>query len=107
MKKKWWYSSAVLLAAGLLTACGTNGETDAASSSKDTKDKKLADEQVLNLVEIAELPTGDTALATDTVSFTVFNQVNEGLYRLDKDSQPIPALASEEATVSEDGLEYT
>ena len=107
MKKKWWYSSAVLLAAGLLTACGNNGETDAASSSKDTKDKKLADEQVLNLVEIAELPTGDTALATDTVSFTVFNQVNEGLYRLDKDSQPIPALASEEATVSEDGLEYT
>ncbi|MEG0268021.1 MAG: peptide ABC transporter substrate-binding protein, partial [Carnobacterium sp.] len=87
MKKKWWYAGAVLLTASLLTACGNNENKDAAESSKSSKDSNLADEQVLNLVEIAELPTGDTALATDTVSFTVFNQVNEGLYRLDKDSQ--------------------
>lgn len=106
--KKWWQLSAVVLTAGLLAACGNSTETDAETSSKDkSKGENLAEEQVLNLVEIAELPTGDTALATDTVSFTVFNQVNEGLYRLDKDSQPIPALATEEATVSEDGLEYT
>ncbi|MCA9765321.1 MAG: peptide ABC transporter substrate-binding protein [Carnobacterium sp.] len=107
MKKKWWYASAVLLTASLLTACGNNESNDATESSKGSNDSNLADEQVLNLVEIAELPTGDTALATDTVSFTVFNQINEGLYRLDKDSQPIPALASEEAVISEDGLEYS
>lgn len=107
MKKKWWYASAVLLTANLLTACGNNESNDATESSKGSNDSNLADEQVLNLVEIAELPTGDTALATDTVSFTVFNQINEGLYRLDKDSQPIPALASEEAVISEDGLEYS
>ena len=107
MKKKWWYAGAVLLTASLLTACGSNEDKGSAESSKNSKDSKLADEQVLNLVEIAELPTGDTALATDTVSFTVFNQINEGLYRLDKDSQPIPALASEEATISDDGLEYS
>lgn len=104
-KKKWWKSGALLLTAGILVACGNEAESETSSSS--SSEGNLAEEQVLNLVEIAELPTGDTALATDTVSFTVFNNVNEGLYRLDKDSQPVPALAQEEATVSEDGLEYT
>lgn len=104
-KTKWWKSGAVLLTAGLLVACGNDAGSETNSSSSGEGD--LAEEQVLNLIEIAELPTGDTALATDTVSFTVFNNINEGLYRLDKDSQPIPALAEEEVTVSEDGLEYT
>ncbi len=97
-KKKWWKSGALLLTAGILVACGN--EADSETSSSNSGEGDLAEEQVLNLVEIAELPTGDTALATDTVSFTVFNNINEGLYRLDKDSQPIPALAQEEATVS-------
>lgn len=108
MVKKKWLKVGLVLGMGLLAVgCSNNNDSKQTSSeSSDSSKKNLAKDQVLNLVEIAELPTGDTALATDTVSFTVFNQVLEGLYRLDKDSQPVPALAKEEAEVSEDGLTY-
>ncbi|MGX7418276.1 peptide ABC transporter substrate-binding protein [Carnobacterium gallinarum] len=106
--QKKWLGLGLALSFGILAVgCSNNNNSKSTSSeSTDSSQKKLAAKQELNLTEIAELPTGDTALATDTVSFTVFNQVLEGLYRLDKESQPIPALAKEEVKVSEDGLTY-
>lgn len=106
---KKWFGIGVLTCSVILAVGCSNNKTDdkGTTASSDTSEGKLAKEQVLNLTEVAELPTGDTALSTDTVGFTVFNQVLEGLYRLDKDSKPVPALAKEEATVSEDGLTYT
>ncbi|MED4971211.1 ABC transporter substrate-binding protein, partial [Parageobacillus toebii] len=63
-------------------------------------------EQVLNLLETSEIPSLDSALATDQVSFIVLNNVMEGLYRLGKDNKPVPGVA-ESYEVSEDGKTYT
>ena len=43
---------------------------------------------MLNLTESQEIPSMDSAKATDQVSFLALNNVMEGLYRLDKDNTP-------------------
>lgn len=53
----------------------------------------MADKQVLNLLETAEIPSMDTSKSTDSVSFRVFVNAMEGLYRLDKDNKPTPGMA--------------
>ncbi len=53
-----------------------------------------------------EPPTLDWALATDSTSFTVLNNVMEGLTRFGGDFLPQPALA-ESWEISEDGETYT
>lgn len=63
-------------------------------------------EQTLHLSVASELPTIDPALSQDTISFTALNQVMEGLYRLDTEENPIPALAEGEPEISEDRLTY-
>lgn len=63
--------------------------------------------QVLNLLENQEPPSLDSALATDTVSFTILDNVMEGLYRADGNDQPVLALAKEEPKISEDKRTYT
>ncbi|WP_088005667.1 peptide ABC transporter substrate-binding protein [Indiicoccus explosivorum] len=68
---------------------------------------ELDEPQVLNLMEGAEIPSLDTSLSTDAVSFNILGNVNEGLYRLSPDNVPVPAVAAEPATISEDGLTYT
>ena len=85
------------------------------TATKDTTDdrskiqKKLAtdEEQVLNLIMAAEIPTMDSALVTDPVGFDLLNNVNEGLYRLNQENIAVPAISDGEPTVSEDGLVYT
>lgn len=58
------------------------------------------------MVEASEIPTMDSSLAHDNVSFTVLSNVNEGLYRLGKASEPELAMAKDDQ-VSEDGLVHT
>src|SRR5699024_9311118 len=60
-----------------------------------------------NLVERQEIPTGDPSLATDAVAFKVFGQTMEGLYTLDEDDTPVPAISDGEPEVNDDGTEYT
>ncbi|UUZ96099.1 peptide ABC transporter substrate-binding protein [Paenibacillus sp. P25] len=55
----------------------------------------------------AEPPAIDSSIATTNPSFTILNAVNEGLYRLDADGKPQPALAKELPKISPDGLTYT
>ena len=55
----------------------------------------------------SELATADTSLATDTLSFYMINNYDEGLYRLDEDNQAVPAGAESLADVSADGKTYT
>jgi oligopeptide transport system substrate-binding protein len=43
---------------------------------------------------------------TDNISFTVITNLMEGLYRLDQDNKPVPAVA-EGVETSSDGLTYT
>ncbi|MBO1199346.1 peptide ABC transporter substrate-binding protein [Staphylococcus simiae] len=69
----------------LLTACG-------GASGKSLYDDSG---QTYRVATPADMNTLDTALATDNVSFTIYNQVFEGLYTLDKDDKAIPGVAKE------------
>ena len=101
-------SVGILSLAVLLTACGgteTNGSSTESNSADG--DKNLADTQELRLTAASEIPSMDTALATDLTSFTVMNNVFEGLYVLGPDAEPVLGVAAEEPTISEDGKTYT
>lgn len=108
-----WLLSLLLVVGLFLAACGGDDDKEA---TKDTDEKEgtteepevVADEdQVLNLIMTAEIPTMDSALVTDAVGFDLLNNVNEGLYRLSQENIAVPALSDGEPTVSEDGLVYT
>src|SRR5699024_8751437 len=66
-----------------------------------------AGEQVFNMIEEQEIPTGDPALATDVQSFNAFGQTMEGLYILNEDDDPVPAIADGDPEVNDDETEYT
>ena len=54
----------------------------------------------------AEIPDLDSTTTADAVSGGVLNNVMEGLYRLDQDEQPQPAMAKS-VEISDDKLTYT
>ncbi|MFJ5768840.1 peptide ABC transporter substrate-binding protein [Psychrobacillus sp. NPDC093180] len=113
--KLYWLLGMILVVGIFLAACG---EGDNASTSSDSKGEeqaegekatgdKLDKDQVLNLVERAEIPSVDSVLADDAVSFNVLNNIGEGLFRLDQENVAVPAMAESEPEVSEDGITYT
>ncbi|MDC2866568.1 peptide ABC transporter substrate-binding protein [Bacillus sp. BP-3] len=109
MKKIAAVVAPVLAMSVALTACSGAGDKKASTDSKSGDKKtegKLADKQVLNLLETNEIPSMDSSKSTDQVSFIVLNNVMEGLYRLDKDNKPTPGVA-ESYKKSEDGKKYT
>lgn len=65
------------------------------------------DDKTLRLVASSDIPTMDSSLATDAVSFNVYNQTIEGLYTLDKDDKAVPAIAKGEPKISADGKKWT
>lgn len=65
------------------------------------------DDKQYDYLEASKTPSLDPNVATDAVSFTQLNAINEGLLRLGKEgSDIIPGLA-ESFEKSEDGLTYT
>lgn len=119
-KSKWLLVmlSVMMVASLALAACGGGGGSsaepggdkgtgsgDGGQTSGDGGGEQV--EQVLRLIESQEPPDLDSAKTTDTVSFTILNNVNEGLMRLDENNEPIPGIAAEEPEISEDGLHYT
>ncbi|MGE8203334.1 peptide ABC transporter substrate-binding protein [Heyndrickxia sp. NPDC080065] len=101
-KSKFYLFTAIALSLSLaLSACGTS--TDKGASSKGN----AKNEQVFNMLETAEIPTGDPTLATDSASFIVFGQTMEGLYTLNDKDVPVPAIADGQPDVSKDGIVYT
>jgi len=92
-----------------LAACSGGNNEDEATPDNDSEatGSELAENQEITVLESAEIPSMDSVLAEDTVGFTMINNVNEGLYRLDQEQNPIPALSDGEPTVSEDGTVYT
>ncbi|MBO0962888.1 peptide ABC transporter substrate-binding protein [Neobacillus sp. MM2021_6] len=90
-----------------LAAC-SGGDKDTGSDKPKDKggDKaateQLADKQELNVLESAEIPTMDSVMGQDTLSFTTLNAVNEGLYRLDQDQKVIPGVADGMPTYNDD-----
>lgn len=103
MKKSKFYLFTVLtLALALvLSACGTGDKKESASKGSSSAD------QVLNMIEPTEIPTGDPTLATDSASFIVIGQTMEGLYTLNDKDLPVPAIADGKPEVSKDGTVYT
>lgn len=109
-----WLLSLLLVVALFLAACGGDDESKETTTDTDDKDATTEEpevaadeEQVLNLIMNAEIPTMDSALVTDAVGFDLLNNVNEGLYRLNQENIAVPAISDGEPTVSEDGLVYT
>ncbi|MBZ4224235.1 peptide ABC transporter substrate-binding protein [Bacillus wiedmannii] len=80
----------------LLTACNNK------ANKSDTEVKK----QVLNVTVSEEIPSLDTAKTMDGTSAHVMQNIFEGLYVLNDQDQPIPAVAKSFKR-SEDGKKYT
>ena len=91
----------IILAFGsVLAACSTGGDSDGGGSSSNG-------EKVLRLTDTSDITTADPALATDAVAFNLIANTMEGLYRLDKDGNAVPALAEGEPELTEDETVYT
>ena len=93
----------VLALSSILMACGTDKET---KDKPEVKKQNLAEKQELNLLDTSEIPSLDSSVATDQVSFLVMTNAMEGLYRLGDKDKVMPGLAKEEK-VSADGKTYT
>ncbi|GAM16573.1 peptide ABC transporter substrate-binding protein [Mesobacillus selenatarsenatis] len=95
----------------ILSACNS-GDDNAGDKEPADKDDATGEEvanvpQELNMLDSSEIPTMDSVLAEGSTSFTYINNVGEGLYRLDQDHKPVPALAEGEPEISEDQKVYT
>ena len=90
--------SATALLATLLTGCGGSTATSnsAGNSNKPLRMTLLAEPQAL-----------DTSKASAAVSFDIISQIEEGLYRLGKNGEPIPALAAAMPVITDGGKTYT
>jgi oligopeptide transport system substrate-binding protein len=103
----------VLVLGSFLAACSGGGETSTepaetggeGSGGGGTGEPDAVQE--LNLMERAEIPTMDSAVAEDEVTFNILNNVNEGLFRLNQENVAEPAIAEGDPEISEDGLTYT
>lgn len=76
----------------------------ASSSSSSTSSEAKKQEIAISLP--TQLSTLDTTQTTDKNTFTIAQQIFEGLYRFDDDSNPVPGLAKS-VDVSADGKTYT
>lgn len=105
MKIKKW---SLLFLAGMLVAFLAACSGDKAEETKGTADNKSnsGSEKVLNFINPEAIPSMDPALATDESSFVYLAATMEGLYRLDKDTKPVPGIAIKH-NVSPDGLTWT
>jgi oligopeptide transport system substrate-binding protein len=105
-KTKWSIMLVLVLALSMiLSACG-GGKSSNKPSTGGTGSKTTADnsnyKQVLNLATTEEIPTLDTAVANDQVSFQVAGQIYEGLYTINAKNELVPALAVSDPTVTKD-----
>jgi len=101
--KNGWFSGLVFIVAIFLAACGSEDD----ETATETEQGEIDEVQELRLTTGSGIPSMDSVLADDAVSFTTLNNVGEGLYRLDQHNMAVPAMASAEPEISEDGLTYT
>ncbi|RED65570.1 peptide ABC transporter substrate-binding protein [Cohnella lupini] len=111
-KKIFTAAMAVTLAGTLLAACGNNNngassEPSGSASGSATTGSGTGSKQEMVMNYRADPPALDVSIAESSASFTILGAVSEGLYRLDKDMNPQPALAAELPKISDDGTVYT
>ncbi|WP_436882036.1 peptide ABC transporter substrate-binding protein [Mammaliicoccus sciuri] len=95
MSKIFKVLTMMLAAVLVLSACSSGG------GSKGKSD------ETLDLQINGDIPTMDSAMATDGLSFDMFFQTMEGLYTLDKDDKAIPAVAKGDPIITNDGKKWT
>ena len=83
-----------------LVACSSTSGTD-------TKTGEVSDLKTVTLAKELDIISMDSSYATDGASFEAIHATIEGLLTVDAEGNLIPALATDKATVSEDGLIYT
>ncbi len=113
MKKKLLSIVSVTIAIALLSGCtmftkspeAVNSAASGTAAVSGSSGKSSNPSSVTMYVPTEILSLSQLA-ASDNISFTVLNNSFEGLYRLDKDNQPQPALATD-YKVSDDKLTYT
>lgn len=108
-KKKVGLLASLLVVSAMFTGCsfsGSDGGNASSGASGQTGSSTAGSAKELKLYVENEIKDLDQWKASDDVSFTVLNNVNEGLYRLDLKNEPQPAMA-EKTDVSEDKLTYT
>ena len=88
------------MATGCNSFTGNSGHAGSQSPSGSAKPTSV------NLYLENEIPTLSEFAASDNIAFTVLNNISEGLYRLDMNNKPQPALA-QGCKVSDDKLTYT
>lgn len=103
--KKSVLSFIILLIIASITLAGCGFGSPKKTGTKDSSNENASGtKQVLNITEVSEIPTMDSTKAHSM--FTVLNNVNEGLFRQDKNNRPILA-AAEKHEQSKDGLTHT
>ncbi|MGM7719571.1 peptide ABC transporter substrate-binding protein [Metabacillus sp. Hm71] len=106
-KSKYFLLLALSLVLSMfLAACYGGGDAGQETDTGGDEGKKEAVQEITAL-ESQAIPSMDSVMAQDTVSFTTLNNVMEGLYRLDPKQEVVPGLAEGEPEVSEDGTVYT
>ena len=93
--KKMMAAGVVALAGAALAACGNNSNNSSSGTKKS-----------LNWMDKTEIEGMDLSKVSDAASFTQLNNTMEGLYRLGKNSQVEPGLATK-TTTSKDGKTWT
>ncbi|BBI34874.1 peptide ABC transporter substrate-binding protein [Cohnella abietis] len=106
-KKIFSAAMAITLAGTLLAACGNNNNSEPSGSGTSSNGSGKGSKQELVMNYRADPPALDVSLAESSASFTILGAISEGLYRLNKDMNPEPALAAELPKISDDGLTYT
>lgn len=86
---------ALVLTATVVSGCGSQ-------SSAKTNTKK----QTLSWMETAAIVTNDSAQATDTMSFQMMMNTQEGIYRTSDSGQKLQLALAKKVSVSSDGLTY-
>ncbi|WP_019241280.1 MULTISPECIES: peptide ABC transporter substrate-binding protein [Bacillus] len=94
-----------------LAACSGDKTSSDNNSTEKPKEKEpkseLAENQELRVLESSEIPSMDSAMAQDEVSFTMLASTQEGLYIQDAESKLIPGVAEGEPEANAEGTEFT
>lgn len=89
----------------ILAACSGGGNEEAGNDKENNAASDVPQE--FKMLDSSEIPTMDSVLAEGSTSFTYIGNVGEGLYRLDQDGKPVPAMADGEPKVNEDQTVFT
>lgn len=104
MKKRQLLTAVLGVGVTLVLASCASGEAETTGNGTDSTHKSPQNEVTIGIAK--ELTGGDIAAVTDTNTFTMLNNVQEGLYRFDQNNELQPALVEGEPEISADKLTY-